>query len=150
MIIDNFLAAGNWSLPRDFDSQFSIQSVVLHAVLCQLLVAGAGTAVVGVGVYGDAASGGEDTFHLDVAGVHQLYKVFRDGVHAVLVEVAVVAEREEVQLQALALHHTFVGNIHDANLRKVGLTGDGAEGGELGAEELHPIVMVGMHVFKRF
>ena len=35
----------------------ALHRVVLHAVLCQLLVAGAGTAVVGVGVYGDAASG---------------------------------------------------------------------------------------------
>ena len=71
-----------------------LQPVVLHAVLCQLLVAGAGLAVIGIRVYGDAAAGGEDALHLQIARLHQLHQVLHYRVHTVLVEVAVVAERE--------------------------------------------------------
>ena len=56
-------------------------------------------------------------------------------------EIAVVAEREEIQLQALALHHAPFGDVHDADFRKVRLACNGAQRGELGAEELHPVVM---------
>ena len=51
----------------------ALHLVVLHAVLRQLLVAGARATVVGVGVDGDAATGCEDALHLQVARVHQLY-----------------------------------------------------------------------------
>ena len=114
-----------------------------------MLVAGAGTAVVGVGMYGDAATGCEDTLHFQIAWVHQPHEVFHNRVHAVLVEVAVVAEREQIQFQALAFHHPAVGYIHDAYLRKVGLSCDGAQRSEFRAEKLHPVVVVGMLVLKR-
>ena len=61
-------------------------------------------------------------------------------------EIAVVAEAKQVKLQALALHHSHVGDVTDADFRKIGLPGDGAETGELGAVELHPIVVVLMLV----
>jgi len=122
--------------------------VVLEPVLGQLFVLGAWTAVVGVGVDGDAATWGEDAGDLDIFGVHEADEVFHDDVDAVLVEVAVVTETEEVELEALALHHALIGEIADAYLGKVGLAGDGAEAGELGAVELHPVVVLRMFVRK--
>ena len=57
-------------------------------------------------------------------------------------EVAVVAEAEEIQLQALALHHFHVGDVFDDDLAEVGLSGNRTEGCELGAVKLHPIVVL--------
>ena len=91
-----------------------------------ILVGRAGGTVVGVGVYGYAATGCEDAQHFDVAWLHQPDKVFHDDVDTVFVEVAMVAEREEVELQAFAFHHAAVGNVADGDVGKVGLSGDGA------------------------
>ena len=123
---------------------------MLHeATLGEVGILGAGTAVVGVGIDGDASTGREETDDLDVLGVHQPHQVFHDGVHAVLMEIAVVAEGEEVELQALRLHHALTGDIENLYLRKVRLARDGTERSELRAVELHPIVVVGMTVSKR-
>ena len=59
---------------------------------------------------------------------------------------AVVTEAEQVQLQALALHHLHVGDVRDAYLGKVRLSGDGAQAGELGAVESYPVVALRMAV----
>ena len=115
-----------------------------------LLVLGAGLAVVGVGVDADAAAWCEEADDLDVLGLHQLDEILHDGVHAVLVEVAVVAEAEEVELQRLGLHHALAGEVVDADFGEVGLSGDGAEGGELRAVEAHPVVVVGVAVLEGF
>ena len=103
--------------------------VCREALLGKGLVLRAGAAPVGVGVDGDAAARGEEARDLDVLGVHQGAQVFHDGVDAVLVEVAVGAETEEVELEALALHHPPVGDVADADLREVRLARDGAQGG---------------------
>ena len=116
----------------------------------QFLVLGAGASVVGVGVDADAAAGGEDAGDLDVLGVHEADEVLHDDVDAVLVEVAVVAEGEEVELERLALDHALVGEVGDADLGEVGLAGDGAQAGELGAVELHPVVVLGVFVLEGF
>jgi len=130
------------------DVSYTLQPVVLEPVLGQLLVLGAWTPVVGIGVDGDAATWGEDAGDLNVLGIHEADEVLHDDVDAVLVEVAVVTETEEVELEALALHHALIGEIADAYLGKVGLAGDGAEAGELGAVELHPVVVLRMFVRK--
>ena len=71
---------------------------MLHeATLGQLGIFGAGTAVVGVGIDGDAATGREETDDLDVFGFHQADKVFHDDVDTVLMEITVVAKGEEVE-----------------------------------------------------
>ena len=125
--------------------------VVIHqSVVGHLLVLRAGAAVVGVGVDADAAAGGEDAGDFDVAGIHEADEVFHDDVDAVLVEVAVVAEGEEVELERLAFDHALVGQVGDADLSEVGLSGDGAEAGEFGAVELHPVVVFGMLVLEGF
>ena len=63
-------------------------------------------------------------------------------------EVAVVAEGEEIKLQALALHHLLVGDVEDAYLGEIGLSCDGTERSELRTEELHPVVALGMPVLE--
>ena len=65
-------------------------------------------------------------------------------------ETAVIAEREEVELEALAFHHALVGEVADAYLREVGLSGDRTERGEFRAVEAHPVVVLGMLVLECF
>ena len=120
-----------------------------QAVLCHFLVLRAGFTVVGVGINADSTTGNEDACYLDVLGFHQSDEVLHDDVDAVLVEAAMIAEREQIELEALAFHHSFVRQIVDADLGKVGLARYGAKSGKLGAVEAHPIVVFGMFVFKR-
>ncbi len=122
--------------------------VIGETLLGQLFVAGARASVVGVGIDADAATRGEEASDLNILGVHEADEILHDGVDAVLMEVAVVAEGEEVELEALRLHHALVGDVHDLDLGEVGLTRDGAEGGELGTVELHPVVVLGMFVLE--
>ena len=96
-------------------------------LFCQFLPFCSGLAIVGVRPDADASARSENASHFDVFRVHQLYEVFHDDVDTVLVEVAVVAEAEQIKLQALALYHSYVGHIADAYLCKVGLSGDGTQ-----------------------
>ena len=121
-----------------------------QAVFGQLFPLGAGTAVIGVGIDGDASAGRKEARHLQILGIHQFHQVFHDGVHAVFVEISVVAETEQIELQALGFYHFLIRNIADTNLGKVRLTGDGAQGGELRAVETHPIVVVLVLVLEGF
>ena len=116
----------------------------------QLLPLGAGAAEVGEGIDGDTAAGREETGNLQILGIHQFHQVFHDGIHAVFMEVSVVAEAEKVQLQAFAFHHLLVRNVADTDFGKVRLTGDGAQGGELRAVEAYPVVVVLMLVLEGF
>lgn len=50
------------------------------------------TAVVGVGMDGDAAARREFAPDLDILRIHELDEVLHDSVHAILVEIAVIAE----------------------------------------------------------
>ncbi len=120
-----------------------------EALLGEGLVLGAGTAVVGVRVDGDAAARGEEAGDLYVLGIHQLDEILHDLVDAVLVEITVVAEAEQIQFQALALDHPDVWNIADPDLREVRLPRDRAQACELRAVEPHPIVVVLMLVDER-
>lgn len=121
-----------------------------ETLLGEALPFGAGTAVVGVRVYGNAAARGEETGDLDVFRVHQANQVLHDFVHAVFVEIAVVPETEKIEFQAFALDHPAVRDIADAYLGEIGLSGNRAKAGELRAIETHPIVIVGMFVLKSF
>ena len=84
---------------------------------------------------------GKDTCYLDILWIHQLDEVLHDDVHAVLVKITMVAETEEIELQALALYHLHVRDIADANLSKVWLTRDRAEGCKLRAVETYPVII---------
>ena len=121
-----------------------------EALLGHLFVFRTWAAVVGIGVDADAATRGEDSRDLDVARVHQTDEVFHDDIHAVFMEVAVIAEGEEVELETLRLHHAHIGDIHDLDFRKVGLAGNGTQRGELGTVELYPVVVLLMAVLEGF
>lgn len=120
--------------------------MVLHAVVGKSGVFCVGAAVVGVGVDADAAAGREQARYLNILRIHQGDEVFHNLVHTVFVEIAVIAEGEQIEFQALALNHLLVGDIGNADLCKIGLTGDGAERRKFGAIEPDPIIIIGMLV----
>ena len=129
--------------------RFLLLQVVVHeAELRHFLVLRAWLAVVGKGIDAYAATGKEDACHLDVTGFHQSDEVFHYDIDTILVETAVVSEREEVEFQAFALNHPPVGKVVDAYLGEVRLPRDGTERRELGAVETHPIVVLGMLVLE--
>ena len=103
---------------------------------------------VGKRVYGYASARSEDAFNLDVARIHQADEVFHNDVHAVLVKVAVVAETEQVELEALALDHPFIGDIRYDYPGEVGLPGLGAERCKFRTIERDEIVGAGVLVDK--
>ena len=115
--------------------------MINKALLSHLLVLGAWLAIIGIRPDADAATRRENARHLDVLGLHQGDEVFHDDVDTVLVKVAMVAEAEEIKLQAFALHHLDIRNVADANLGKIGLSRDGTQRCELGAVETHPLVI---------
>ena len=117
-------------------------------LLGQLLVFGAGAAVVGVWIDADAATRREEADDLDILGIHESDEILHDDVHAVFMEIAVVAEREEIQLQALALHHPLFRHISNDNIGKIRLPCDRAQRSELRAVELDPVVVLRMLVLE--
>ena len=99
---------------------------------------------------GDAAARREKTGNLDIAGFHQADEVLHDDVDTILMKVAVIAEREEIELETLALDHLLVGDIGDNDFCEIGLSCDGTQACELRAVELDPIVIVRVFVDKCF
>ena len=115
-----------------------------HALLFEGLVILIG--VVGKGIDADAAAGEEVAGHLQVLGIHEAHEVLHDNVDTVLMEIAVVAEREEVELERLALHHPLARDITNVEVPEIGLTGLGAEGGKLRTIECHEVLVLRMLV----
>ena len=109
-----------------------------------------GVGIVGEGVDTDAATGGEDPRYLKVLRVHQFDQVFHDDVDTIFVEIAVVAEREEVEFERLRLYHLLPWNVGDIDCGEVGLPRLGAERGELRTMESNQILVVRMFVYKSF
>ena len=90
------------------------------------------------------------TDDFQILGIHQLDQVLHDDVHAILVEVAMVAEAEEVELEALALHHQRARNVVDNDVSKVRLTRFGAQRSKLRAIQRYQIVVLRMLVLEGF
>ena len=124
--------------------------VFKQAFACQCFELGTCLAVIGKRMNGDAAARCEFAKNFDVFRIHQGNQVFHDDVDAVFMEIAVVAEAEEVEFQGFAFHHFDVWDVADVDGGKVGLPGHGAEAGEFGADELDEIVVVGMFVVECF
>jgi hypothetical protein len=57
-------------------------------------------------------------------------------------EIAVVAEAEKIELEALGFNHFDIGNVTYADFREVRLPCNGAKRSELGTVETYPVVMV--------
>ena len=110
--------------PLSFSVAFFLSCgvVVKHCqqtLLFYVLVFGVG--IVGEGVDADAPAGGEDARYLEVLRVHQFDQVFHDDVDTIFVEIAVVAEREEVEFERLRLYHLLPWNVGDIDSSEVGV-----------------------------
>lgn len=130
------------------DGLYGEREFFSHAPLRELLMLA--VAAVGEGMDADSAPGHEDSLHLEIAGIHQLPEVVEYDVHAVFMEVSMVAEAEEIELEALALNHPVVRDIADADFRKVRLACNRAETGEFRAIETYPIIIFRMLVLEGF
>ena len=97
------------------------QKALFHYVLVL------GVAIVGEGLDRNSPTRIEQAYDLKVSRVHQLYQVLHDDVDAVLMEVAVITEAEEIEFQALALHHQRAGNVINNKVSKIGLACLGAK-----------------------
>lgn len=60
-----------------------------------------------------------------------------------------VAEAEQVELQALTLHHALARHVADVDSSEIGLACNGTQAGELRAVELHEVVVVRVLVNER-
>ena len=135
----------------EWKTEYRLRHVVVHhSVLRHLFILGSRTSVVGIWIDADATTRGKNAGDFDVFRIHQTDEVLHNLVDAILMEVSVVAETEEVELQAFALHHTLVGQVTDSDFGKVRLSRDRAEAREFGAVELYPVIVVGMFVNKCF
>ena len=112
----------------------------------ECLVFRSGTTIVSVWMDADTASRGKQSHHLDILRIHKANEVFHYDVYTVLMEVAMITKTEEIEFETFALDHLDVRDITDDYFRKIRLTGNGAEGGELWTIELHPIVVLLMLV----
>ena len=90
---------------------FGIEVVMRKSVPCKLLPLSTGLAIIAIRVNGNTAARQEFSPYLDIFRRHELYKVFHDYINAVLMEVAVIAKAEKIELQRLALHHYLIGNV---------------------------------------
>ena len=105
-------------------------------------------AVVGEGFDRDTTTRVEQPDDLKVFGIHQFHQILHDDVDAILVEVTMVAEAEEIEFEALALHHQRTGNVINNKVAKIGLARLGAEGGELRTIQGNNILVFRMFILK--
>ena len=119
-----------------------------QALFPELLMVG--VSIVGKRIDADASTRREQACYLDILRIYETDEVFHDDIHAILMEIAMVAEREQVELERLALDHLFARNIRDDDSRVIGLAGQRAQSGELRAMEGNEILVIRMFVDKRF
>ena len=105
-------------------------------------------AIVGKRLDADAATRIKQANYLKILGVHELDQVLHDDVDAVLMEITMIAEAEQIQLQTLALDHAHTRNIVDNDVTEVRLARLGAQRGELGTIERHHIFILGVLVLE--
>ena len=90
--------------------------------LRQFLVLGAWASIIGIRMNGYATARHKQSCHLDISGIHQTNQVLHDDIDTILMEIAMIAETEKIQFQALALHHSDIGYVLDDDLSEIGLT----------------------------
>ena len=122
--------------------------MIHEALLSEVLILGARAAVVGIGINADATTRSKESDDLNILGIHQTNEILHDDIDAILMEITMIAETEEIQLQTLRLHHPLTRNIQDLDLSKVRLTRDGTKRRKLRTVELHPIVVLRMLVLE--
>jgi hypothetical protein len=78
-------------------------------------------AIVSEGLDGNAPARIKQSYDFQILRFHQFDQVLHNDVHAILVEVAVVAETEEVEFQALALYHKRARYVINNKVSEIGL-----------------------------
>ena len=106
--------------------------------------------MVAVGVDGEAAAGEEFAPDFDVSGMEEVDQVVHDDIYAVFMEVAVIAEAEEVEFQGFAFYHEISGNVGDVDGGKIRLPGLRAQAGEFRTVEFDEIVAVFVFIGNSF
>ena len=107
--------------------------------------------IVGERMYGYSSARREYAPHFKVARIHKPHKVFHYDIDTILVEVAVVAETEKIQLQALALHHILARYVAYDYLGEIRLSGLRAKARKLRAskgDEIFVVLMLVLECFK--
>ena len=122
--------------------------MIHESVLCKFLVLCSRTAIVGIRIDADTTTWSEDACNLYIFRIHEADKVFHNDIDTILVEVSMIAEREEIEFQTLALNHPDIRHILNLYLCKVWLTSNRTKGSELWAVEQYPIVILWMFVLK--
>jgi hypothetical protein len=103
---------------------------------------------VGKGENTYSAAWHEDARDLEILRFHEPNEILHDDVDAVLMEIAVVAEGEEIEFEALALDHPLAWDITDVDMSEIRLSGKGAEGREFRTVKGDQILVFGMLVLK--
>ena len=62
-----------------------------------------GIGAVGKRIYGDASARREESCHLQIQRIHEPEKVVGNDIDAVLMKIAMVAEAEKIEFQALTM-----------------------------------------------
>ena len=106
--------------------------------------------MVAVGIDGEAAAGKEFAPNFDVPGMEEVDQVVHDDIDAVFMEVAVIAEAEEVEFQGFAFYHEISWNVGDVDGSKIGLSGFWTEAGEFRTVEFDKIVAVFVFIGNSF
>ena len=72
--------------------------MVHEPMLCKFLVFRTWTTIIGVWIDADSATWCEYTRHLYIFRIHEADKVLHNYINAILMEVPMIAEREEIEL----------------------------------------------------
>ena len=116
--------------------------MVEKPLFCQPFIFSARPAVIAIRVNADSAARGENAGYFYVFGGHQADEVFHDDIDTILMKGPVIAETEQIQFQALAFHHFYIGNIIDVDGGEIRLAGDRTEAGKFRTVEAHPVIIV--------
>lgn len=79
-----------------------------------------------------------------------LNQVVKDFVNHLFMKTAVVAVGKKVYLQRFAFYAERIGNVLDGYGSKIGLSGDGAEGGKFRAVESYHVIPAGVGILEGF
>jgi sulfur relay (sulfurtransferase) DsrF/TusC family protein len=132
------------AMPAGFDAAV----VVEQAEFSHLCIFCSRPSVICIRIDAYTASWSKDTCYLYVFGIHKFYQILHNLVHAILMEITMIAETEKIQFQTLALHHFFIRQIADAYLSKVWLPSYGTKTGEFRAVKPDPIVVLRVFILE--
>lgn len=95
--------------------------MIHQTMLRHSLIFGALFAVIAVRVNAQAAPWHKLAPNLDVLRLHQGYKVFHNGVHAVLMKLSLTAVAEQIEFQRFALNQFLIRYVTDVDGCKIRL-----------------------------